>query len=114
MATSLLAKTLQKKIQLTTPVVGQSITFDGTKFVNSSGHVSFYRSGLDDGGVYTIVEEKRKNGTLSKRAVLSGGTSPEYTTRTETWFGLDGTTVVLTQVFTINYTDGQVVSEVMQ
>lgn len=71
---------------------------------------SFERKGLDAGGVYTIIEFKRKSGTLVKRSVLSGGASPEYTTRTETLYKVDGS-VALTRVYALTYSGGQLISE---
>ena len=72
---------------------------------------SFYRLFPDSNGIYTTLEFKRRDGTLIKRSVLSGGTSPEYTTRTETLFGANGTTVVETRVYALTYSGGQITSE---
>jgi len=72
---------------------------------------SFYRLFPDANGVYTTLEFKRRNGTLLKRSVLSGGTSPEYTTRTETLYGTNGTTVVETRTYSLTYSGGQIISE---
>jgi hypothetical protein len=78
------------------------------------GGQSTYNSGLDANGIFTTVEVRHKSGTLYSRSVLSGGTSPQYTTRTETYYADDGTTVILTQVFALSYTNGRLVSEVLQ
>lgn len=71
------------------------------------------RLNRDLNGIYTTVEWDRDVGTLYRRSVLSGGTSPEYTTRTETLYGTDGTTVLSTTVFTLSYVNGEFVSEVI-
>lgn len=68
----------------------------------------------DTNGVWVEIDKKRKtDGTLAIKSVLSGGTSPQYTTRTVTYYGTDGTTEIKTETFTISYdTDGDVSSEV--
>lgn len=68
----------------------------------------------DSNGTYLTIEYSRKSdGTLACRSVISGGTIPNYTTRTLTYYGLDGTTVEKTEIFTLSYdSDGQLVSEV--
>jgi hypothetical protein len=71
------------------------------------------KSSKDANFIYTTYERKRYNGTLLMRSVLSGGTSPLYTTRVETWYALNGITVLSTKTYTITYdSDGIVVSEV--
>jgi hypothetical protein len=69
------------------------------------------RSGKDANGIFTTVQYRRANNTLIRSSVLSGGTSPAYTTRTETLFDVDGTTVLQTLVFTLGYTNGELTSE---
>jgi len=61
------------------------------------------RSNPDAYGNYLQVDYYRKNGTLFARSVLSGGTPPQYTTRTITIYDTDGTTVVDSYTFTITY-----------
>jgi hypothetical protein len=79
------------------------------------GNFNVYKSGKDSNGIFTVVEYKRANGTLYARSVLSGGTSPQYTTRTITYYATDGTTVLRTDTFTLTYdTDGDLISEVKQ
>ncbi|BAD74830.1 MULTISPECIES: hypothetical protein [Geobacillus] len=74
-----------------------------------------YKSGKDSNGIFTIVEYKRADGTLYARSVLSGGTSPQYTTRTITYYAANGTTVLRTDTYTLTYdTDGDLISEVKQ
>jgi hypothetical protein len=72
-----------------------------------------YRTVKDVNGVFTTVEWKRNDGTLAIRSVLSGGTTPNYTTRTISYYATDGTTVLKTTIRTITYdSDGDVLSEV--
>ena len=71
------------------------------------------RSGRDSNGIYTTVEYRRQDTTLSRRSVLSGGTSPAYTTRTDVTYASNGTTVLQTLVFALTYASGELVSEVL-
>lgn len=72
-----------------------------------------YKSSKDTNGIFTTVDYKRQDGTLYAKSVLSGGTSPSYTTRTVTYYATNGTTVLRTEVWTISYdADGDVLSEV--
>lgn len=67
----------------------------------------------DAEGIFTTVEHRRSDDTLISKSVLSGGTSPLYTTRTITYYELDGTTVKNTFARTLTYdVDGVLVSEV--
>lgn len=77
--------------------------------------VSKVKLNKDDNGIYTTVELKRADTKLYMRSVLSGGISPKYTTRTETYYGVDGTTVLATKIYTRTYdADEVLVSEVLQ
>jgi Phage tail-collar fibre protein len=79
------------------------------------GVFNVYKSGKDENGIFTIVEYKRADGTLYARSVLSGGTSPQYTTRTITYYDNDGTTVLRTDPYTLIYdADGDLIGEVKQ
>lgn len=70
------------------------------------------RSGKDTNSIFTIVEEYRVGGNRIWRSELSGGTSPQYTTRTVTEYALNGTTVVRTTVYTLAYdANGDLTSE---
>ncbi|MGG2091927.1 hypothetical protein AB1283_04240 [Bacillus sp. S13(2024)] len=72
------------------------------------------KSNKDSNGIYTTVEKRRKSdGTLAKKSVLSGGTSPRYTTRTITYYKPDGITVDKTETFSLTYdADDDLVNEV--
>ncbi len=87
-------------------------------FVSHSADTMTYsviKSGLDSNGIYATIQHKRSDGTLILKSVLSGGTSPNYTTRTETYYKTDGTTIDKTATYTITYdANGMVASEVMQ
>ncbi|EFV78941.1 hypothetical protein HMPREF1013_00825 [Bacillus sp. 2_A_57_CT2] len=89
-------------------------TTDGARKKIEQTSFSTVKSNKDAEGIYTTVEQRRKtDGTLAVKAVLSGGTSPQYTTRTITYYALDGITVEKTETFAISYdTDGAYVSEV--
>jgi hypothetical protein len=67
-----------------------------------------HNSEKDGYGIFTETQFKRySDGSLFRKSVLSGGTSPQYTTRTETWYDTDGTTVLRTNTYTLAY-DGDV------
>ena len=70
------------------------------------------KSGKDGNAIFTVVEYRRKSdNVLVARSTLSGGTSPQYTTRTLQWFGSAGT-VIRTDTFTLTYdADGDLTSE---
>ena len=74
---------------------------------------STYKLNQDSNGIYTEVQYKRVNGSLIMKSILSGGTSPLYTTRTVTNYAQNGTTITSTKVYTITYTNGEVTSEVL-
>ena len=74
---------------------------------------SVYRSGKDLNDVFTVLEWKRSDNTLSKKSVLSGGTSPNYTTRTVTLYEQDGVTVKAQFIYTLTYDNGDFISEVL-
>lgn len=72
------------------------------------------KSNKDAEGIFTTVSSYRKSDdTLYQQSLLSGGTSPKYTTRTVTTFDADGTTVLQTDVYALSYDDeGTLISEV--
>ncbi|MCM3789409.1 hypothetical protein M3221_13465 [Domibacillus indicus] len=68
------------------------------------GPCKMVRSGKDANGVFTTVEYRnRVDDKLVVKVVLSGGTSPQYTTRTFTVYEADGTTVKTTVARPITY-----------
>lgn len=72
-----------------------------------------YKSGKDSEGIFTIIEYKRNDGTLLATSTLSGGTSPNYTTRTIKYYATNGTTLEKTTTRTLSYdSDGVLISEV--
>jgi hypothetical protein len=90
-------------IQEGTPVNAANLNGIETDLTNLA---KFYtkKFDTDDNGIDTRVEKYRLNGTLLEKSVLSGGTSPNYTTRTITFYAADGATVdgiplVLTQIY---------------
>ncbi|KQS19193.1 hypothetical protein ASF99_04725 [Exiguobacterium sp. Leaf187] len=72
------------------------------------------KTNKDANGIYTIVTYRRKSdNSLYATSVLSGGSSPSYTTRTITYYEQNGTIVRKTVTFTLSYdTDGVLISEV--
>ncbi|MDX5982274.1 phage tail protein [Exiguobacterium profundum] len=72
------------------------------------------KSNKDANGIFTTLTYRRKSDdSLFATSVLSGGTSPKYTTRTVTYYEPNGTTVRKTVTYTLTYdTDGSLVSEV--
>lgn len=68
----------------------------------------------DNNGIFTKVEHRRKSdNTLARSSVLSGGTSPKYSTRTVTYFATDGVKIIKTDVFSLSYDeDDLLISEV--
>lgn len=76
--------------------------------------LSIYKSNKDINGIFTIIEYKRMDGTLYMKEELSGGTSPEYTTKTVTYYDTDGTTVLLTRIYNLEYDEnGDLISEIL-
>jgi hypothetical protein len=72
-----------------------------------------YKTNKDAEGIFTTVEYKRNDGTLAIRSVLSGGTTPRYTTRTITYYAENGTTLQKTTTRTLTYdSDDVLISEV--
>lgn len=51
---------------------------------------SKYRLNQDADGIFVTVEEKRQNGTLYRRSVLSNKIEGKYTTRTVTTYDAAG------------------------
>lgn len=76
-------------------------------------NLTMTRSGKDVNDLYMVVTHKRPDATNYSISTLSGGTSPEYTTRTLVYYAEDGVTVTDTKVFTLSYTDGELTSEVV-
>lgn len=72
------------------------------------------KSEKDAEGIFTVVTYKRKaDDTIYCVSTLSGGESPLYTTRTEQYYDLTGTSVTETFTYTLSYDeDGNLVSEV--
>lgn len=66
----------------------------------------------DSNGISSTLEYKRSDTTLFKTIILSGGTSPQFTTRTITYYDVDGTTVLSTEVFNLTYSDGRCFSDI--
>lgn len=105
-------------VQLVDDVNGNSTSLVPTqnavrKKVEQTGYKTL-KNGLDSNDIFTTVEYRRKgDNTLVVKSVLSGGTSPLYTTRTITYFGIDGVTIEKTEIYTLSYdSNGYCISEV--
>lgn len=78
-----------------------------------TGALTMLRLNKDANDIYTEIQYKRSDATLHKKSVLSGGTSPKYTTRTVTYYQADGVTVKSTETYTLTYTGDDLTSEVI-
>jgi len=73
---------------------------------------SMVRSNKDSEDIFTTIEWKTSDNKLVKKSVLSGGSSPTYTTRTVTYYAEDGSTVISTKIYSLQYdADGNLISE---
>lgn len=88
-------------------------TTEGARKKIEQNDFKIYKSNKDSEGIYTNVEYNRADGTLAIKSVLSGGKSPNYTTRTITYYNAAGTMVEKTITRTLSYdADGDLISEV--
>lgn len=110
--------TLDALAALTTTVFGRSLlTLDDALEARSAldlGPFSVERSGRDANGIYVTLTWSRPDTTTAITSVLSGGSTPEYALRTVTRYDTDGSTVVATDVYDLTYSNGEIVSEVLQ
>jgi hypothetical protein len=104
-----LAVNLADKKLFSKDAAGNVIALGGT--TDDVAAVSTKRLNKDYNGVYTTIEYRRQDNTLSSSSDLSGGVSPEYTTRTVKDFAADGVTVTKTQVYSLVYSGGDLISE---
>ena len=85
-------------------VVSIAETLEAKKTPSVSDVVfSTTRSNKDTEGIFTTINRHREDGTLYTVSVLSGGSTPLYTTRTETYYKPDGVTVDRVYVYTLTY-----------
>lgn len=88
--------------------------YDGSTWstVETNASLTTDRLAKDANGIFVEVEQKRPDGTLFKKSVLSGGTSPEYTTRTVTFYEADGVAVRSSVDYALTYDgDGDLTQE---
>ena len=71
-------------------------------------------SGKDSNSIYTVVTFKDSTNTKRVESTLSGGTSPNYTTRTVVNYDSDGITITQTRVYTLTYDGATLISEILQ
>ncbi len=96
---------------------GQLLTWSGVAWLpeHAVEDMTVERTGRDLNGKFTTVTYKRADGTIYRVSVLSGGTSPEYTTKTVTIYAANGSTPAAVRVFALTYNEhGEVISEVLQ
>lgn len=74
---------------------------------------SIYREDMDAWGIFTTLRFLDATPALRRRVILSGGTAPFYTTKTVVDYAANGVDVTRTRVYTLSYTDGEIVSEVL-
>lgn len=73
---------------------------------------SVYKSIPDSNGIYTVIELKRSDGTLFLRSTLSSpNAAGNYQTRTQQEYGIDGTTLLRTITYTLNYAAGAILGD---
>lgn len=75
--------------------------------------LTLVRSGADTNNIFTTLTWTRSDGTTFRTSVLSGGTTPYYTTRTTTYYASNGTTVTKVITHTLGYTNGVLTSETL-
>lgn len=82
--------------------------------IDSSENLRMIKTDKDEHGTYTLVTYRRKNNdTLFGTSRLSGGTGPNYTTRTVSYYDQTGNSVIKQNVFSLVYdSDGLLVEEV--
>ncbi|KUO58980.1 MAG: hypothetical protein APF84_05865 [Gracilibacter sp. BRH_c7a] len=77
--------------------------------------MSLYKLNKDDSRVFTELQWKREDGTLARKSLLSGGTAPNYTAKTVTYYESDGITVKAARTYALSYDqDNDLISEVLQ
>jgi hypothetical protein len=77
-----------------------------TALEDYNGPFIMERLNKDTEGIFTEIRHRRRsNGTLYRKTVLSGGTSPLYTNMTETYYEANGTTVKSQLTYYISYDD---------
>jgi hypothetical protein len=93
--------------------IGRWLISGANTFENRIYNFSMERLNKDANDIFIEIRTKRPDGTLYYKSVLSGGTSPKYTTRTSTYYAVDGITATNVKVFTLNYTGDDLTSEVL-
>jgi len=109
--------TLQQKLAALVQQVGtdvQSLTNEMTVVeAEVEQNLTVVRSGVDANNLFTTLTWKRSDGTVYKTSVLSGGTTPQYTTRTTTYYAANGTTIKKVFTHTLAYSNGLLISETL-
>lgn len=88
-------------------------TISNLEELEEANTLSTVKSSKDSEGIFQVITYNRPDGTVFATSILSGGSSPQYSTRTLTFYENDGITVKDTKVFALSYdSDGDLVSEV--
>jgi len=113
-ATDLEAAHVTLTADVNSKIAGEAISPIGVRRAIERSAVIKIRSKKDSNGTFTTVEYRSKfDNLLIAKSVLSGGSSPRYSTKTVTYYEDDGSTVAGADIFTLTYdTDGDLVSEV--
>lgn len=91
--------------------VEYSVSYDS---LDINQPLTFTRENKDANGIFTTINYFRTDGSLAKTSVLSGGTTPQYAYRTETWFESDGVTEAYQTTYALTYDeDGTLISEIL-
>lgn len=93
------------KIMTASTTVIPKASASGEATFNELNAVKILRSNKDSNDVYTTIEWFDSSNVVRIKSVMSGGTSPLYTTRTLTYYNIAGT-LIYTKVFTQQY-DGE-------
>lgn len=88
---------------------------DGTTVSSYMADYASYASAKDDNDIYTIVDFKRKDGTLYLNSTLSNKDSNgNYTNDILKYYDTNGTTLLKTVTWTFTYdTDGNIITKVV-
>lgn len=81
--------------------------------INKKENLSVERLDKDENGIFKTLQFKNAKKELVKKSLLSGGTSPNYSTRTEEYY--ENSAIIKTIKYTLTYdSDGILISEVIK
>lgn len=79
----------------------------------SNDLLSYTRSEKDANNIFRVTQYYRDDGTLFRKAELSGGTSPQYAVLTIEDYDITGQNVELTRMYALGYDGADIVSRVL-